>query len=580
MVPRLVYLRWMLAAGALSGSACATERDTSVGAGPVAGHMTFDEYVASLPFDEETGAFVVEGDILAYDRSELTDYYAAHLYGTALTLDQTGSGIDSKYSAADARSLTYCVSDSFGSDKAAVRDTFGAAALEWMEATKIAPSDAPTVRFTYDPDHDDDCTADNADVHFNIAPSTSTKFDAASFFPHWTRSKREVLITKRAMKPFKARTFAGVMRHEIGHILGFRHEHIEGDTPCPEKDHTWRSLSEHDVPSVMHYRDVAAGSCWNSGITDYTLTTLDNAGVRCIYTTQARASADTAGDACRALTSYSTPASSFVIDGYGQLYRLTHATTSSQRTSVVARYVPPTPTSKQRWTTLWSANESLASPASTIYAGGSELYRRTSTHLYRWRGSSWEAIDGGAGSAVTVASVTGDLFRLNSDGTIDRVVAGSRAATRILASGAQGRKLFPGTAELYRVESNGDAYLWARGTWAGRIGTGIRAVAETEAGSTFCLLNDAAGTVMLRKSSGVWSTIGSNARALWGGLEVPYISLKDNPATAANESTVIRRNTSGSTWHRYALSSTRIMKGADRRIAINTNGRPYAYVTP
>lgn len=578
MVRNQSFSRWLLAASIASGSACATDLDARAGA--VGGHMTFDEYVASLPVDEETGAFVVEGDILAYDRSELTDYYAAHLYGTALTLDQVSDGIDSKYSVADALALTYCVSDAFGADKAAVRDTFAAAAQEWMDATKIAASDAPALRFGYQPDHDDDCTADNEEVAFSIEPSTSDKFDAASFFPHWKRSKRQLLITKRAMKPHKARTFAGVLRHEIGHMLGFKHEHIAADTPCPEKDATWRSLSEHDLPSVMHYRDVAAGSCWNSGVTDYTLTTLDNASVRCLYATQARASADTAGDACRALTAYSTAASSFVIDGYGELYRLVHASTSSQRTSTVARYAPPRPTAKQRWTTLWSATESLASPASTIYAGGTQLYRRTATHLYRWTGTSWEAIAGGAGSSITVAYATGDLFRLNGDGTIDRVVGGAREATPILTSSAAGRKLFAGTTELFRVESNGDAYLWAAGSWAGRIGTGIRAIAETEAGATFCLLNDAAGTVMLRKAGGAWSTIGSNARALWGGLEVPYVSPKDNPATAANESTSIRRNPVGSTWHRYALSSTRIMKGGERRIAINTNGKPYAYVTP
>jgi serralysin len=565
--------------GAVLGSACASSAEGGVDA--VAHDVTFDEFVASLPVDEETGAFVLEDDILVYERSELTDYYAAQLFGTALTLDETSAGVDNKYSVAQATQLTYCVSDSFGTNKEVVRDTFAAAAQEWMDATKIAASDSPTVRFRYLSAEDRNCVPGNINVFFNVSPSTSSKFDAASFLPHYSRGKRQMLITSRAMTPYKERTFLGVLRHEIGHILGFKHEHInKSATPCPETDTAWRPLTEYDLPSVMHYRNIRSGFCKNSAAVDYVLTTLDNAGVRCAYTTQARAAAGTAGDACRALTSYSAAASSFVIDGNGALYRLSQSTSIGQRTSTVARYVAPGTSSKQSWTTLWSATEPVATATVAIYAGGSQLYRRTATALHRWTGKAWAAISGGAGSAVTVTYSSGDLFRLNASGTIDRVVAGATAAATILTTAAADRKLFPGTTELYRIEANGDLYLWSAGSWSGRIGTGIRAVAKTEAGATFCLLNDAAGTVMLRKSGGSWAAIGSRARAIWGGLEVPYMSLMDDPATAASETTIIARNTSGSRWHRYALSSTRIMKGGNRRIAINTNGRPYAYATP
>jgi len=570
--------RWILIASTWLGAACAASpEDTDA----VAHGMTFDEFVASVPFDEESGAYVLEGDILVYDRSELTDYYAAHLYGTALTLDHTSSNVDSKYSVAQATQLTYCVSNSFGADKNLVRETFAAAAQEWMDATKIASSDAPTVQLRYLPGEDGDCTSVNDNVFFNVSPSSSDEFDAASFYPHYARSKRQVSITPAAIEPYKKRTFLGVMRHEIGHILGFRHEHLnQAGVRCAEKDVTWRPLTEHDTPSVMHYRNPNAAKCGNSGSVDYVLTTLDNAGARCVYTTQARAGLDRAGDACRALTSYSAAATSFVIDGDGHLYRLSQTSTSTQRTSTVARYAAPGTTSKQSWVALWSGSEPLPSATTAIFAGGSELYRRTSSDLYRWTGDDWAKISGGSGSAVAVAYSSGDAFRLNASGTIDRIVAGSTTVSSILSTSASGRKLFPGTTELYRVESSGEAFVWAAGAWSGRIGTGMRAVAKTDSGLTFCLLNDTAGTVMLRKSGGTWSSIGSGARAIWGGLEVPYMSLKDNPATAADESAIIRRNPSGSTWHRYALSSSRIMKGGNRRIAINTNGRPYAYATP
>jgi len=578
MVPKHGWWRGMILGCALqTGCGHAPHDDHAV----EAHGMTFDEYVASLPYDEGSGAYVVEGDILIYDRGELTDYYAAYLYGTALTLDQTSAGVDNKWSAAEARELTYCVSDDFDADKALVRDTFALAAQDWMDATRVGAGDEPAVRFRYVSGEDGDCDPFNDNVVFNVSPSTSDKFDAASFFPHYSRGKRQLLITAAAIEPYKKRSFLGVLRHEIGHMLGFKHEHINKPvTPCAEKDAIWRPLTEYDVPSVMHYRNIASGRCANSGGTDYTMTTLDNAAVRCVYTTQARAATDQAADACRALTSYSAPAASFVIDGNGALYRLTQSSTSAERTSTVARYVAPGTTSKQSWTTLWKATEPLASATSAIFAGGSELYRRTATELFRWDGDGWSAIQGGPGSSITVAYSSGDLFRLNASGTVDRVIAGSADVSRVLTTAATGRKLFPGTTELYRVESNGDSYVWAAGAWSGRIGTGIRAIAKTEAGATFCLLDDAAGTVMLRKAGGAWSTIGSGARALWGGLEVPYVSRKDEPSTSRDESSIIRRNPSGSSWLDYALSSRRIMKGGPRRIAIHTNGRPYAYATP
>src|SRR5687768_7948500 len=91
--------RWILIASTWLGAACtASPEDIDA----VAHGMTFDEFVASVPFDEESGAYVLEGDILVYERSELTDYYAAHLYGTALTLEQNKSDVDSKYSVAQA----------------------------------------------------------------------------------------------------------------------------------------------------------------------------------------------------------------------------------------------------------------------------------------------------------------------------------------------------------------------------------------------------------------------------------------------------------------------------------------------
>ena len=134
----------------------------------------------------------------------------------------------------------------------------------------------------------------------------------------------------------------------------------------------------------------------------------------------------------------------------------------------------------------------------------------------------------GAPASSAVAYNSGDLFRLNANDTIDRFPAGFTTPTAILTVAAAGRKIFAGTESLLRVDSNGAAFQWKlAGGWTS-IGTGLSAVVPDCYGILYGLLNDAAGTVMQRNAaSGAWTTIGSGASKLWGGLNVLYDSPKE-----------------------------------------------------
>lgn len=46
----------------------------------------------------------------------------------------------------------------------------------------------------------------------------------------------------------------GVFRHELGHVLGYRHEQLDELSGCYQiEDNEWDSLSPYDPDSVMHY---------------------------------------------------------------------------------------------------------------------------------------------------------------------------------------------------------------------------------------------------------------------------------------------------------------------------------------
>ena len=84
------------------------------------------------------------------------------------------------------------------------------------------------------------------------------EFIAAAFFPHDPPARRVVDIDPS----FFTTTFdrVGVLRHELGHVLGYRHEHIRGIPGCFREDKQWRPLTEYDPRSVMHYFCGGAGS--------------------------------------------------------------------------------------------------------------------------------------------------------------------------------------------------------------------------------------------------------------------------------------------------------------------------------
>jgi hypothetical protein len=106
------------------------------------------------------------------------------------------------------------------------------------------------------------------------------QFIASAFFPNDPLSRRRLLIDPSYSSETLRFNPVGVLRHELGHTLGFRHEHIRSNAPpiCPDEDVTGTlDLTAYDPRSVMHY------FCGGVGSRELAITALDRSGSQRVY---------------------------------------------------------------------------------------------------------------------------------------------------------------------------------------------------------------------------------------------------------------------------------------------------------
>jgi Dual-action HEIGH metallo-peptidase len=234
---------------------------------------TFTQFAASTYRDVD-GHYIVNGDEALSTRHELRTYYH-QLVGTsgqdgmAPLIVNTVGGADDVWDAGQVASMTYCVSDAFGADKADVVAALDEGAALWEAASSA-------VDFSYDASADADCTTANDTVLFSVEPTDSEEFTARAFFPSDSDADRNVLVNADSL--LTASVPAGnIMGHEFGHTLGFRHEHTRPEAGTCFEDDSWRPLTPYDSASIMHYPQC------NGSSTDLSFTASDGDGVRAVY---------------------------------------------------------------------------------------------------------------------------------------------------------------------------------------------------------------------------------------------------------------------------------------------------------
>lgn len=244
-----------------------------------AAEMTFEEFEASVYREPDGGKYIVDGDTPIDDRKHLEEFFETRIkqvhrddHEPGQLIVNTAGGVDTTWDDTQKMNLSYCVSDTFGTRHNAVVAAMTDAANDWEGAANI--------NFVHDASHDSNCTAVNSQVVFDVRPAGTASYLARAFFPDDPRARRNVLIADSSftLSPTGNLTLAGILRHELGHTLGFRHEHTRPNAGTCFEDTNWRPLTVYDAFSTMHYPQCNGGGDWS-----LVLTAMDESGAACLY---------------------------------------------------------------------------------------------------------------------------------------------------------------------------------------------------------------------------------------------------------------------------------------------------------
>ncbi len=270
----------LLAGVSLLGSACGTA-EVELLSDDAVKDVSFEAFLETAYDEPDSDVFVVNGDEAVVGMEGLREYFSRRVHGGAgelgtsegaLTASCPG-GVYNKWSTSAALNLTYCVSSaSFGSRYATVVSALNTAMAGWEAVANV--------NFIHLTQYDSNCTASQTGVVFDVRQvSTGGSYLARAFFPNASRSGRNILIDSTAFGSTSPFPLAGLLRHELGHVLGFVHEYVRVTTSgCSGGSTGTCPLTVYDRDSIMHYPQ--CGGSANSGLN---FSTLDQQGARAYY---------------------------------------------------------------------------------------------------------------------------------------------------------------------------------------------------------------------------------------------------------------------------------------------------------
>jgi Matrixin len=159
-----------------------------------------------------------------------------------------------------------------------IKENFNKAIQDWTNLCNV--------KFEYVDEADNSSNAETYHLDFILTyhySDASTDYVATSFYPNDSPDKRILFVFPKYWNTDYDKV--GVFRHEIGHILGFRHEQTSTSDLVPidcrrrysEPLTPSFAVTEYDQESVMHY------FCGGNGTRTMQFSAYDTVGITAIY---------------------------------------------------------------------------------------------------------------------------------------------------------------------------------------------------------------------------------------------------------------------------------------------------------
>lgn len=497
-------------------------------------YLTFEEYWDRYvrPSDDGHG-FDVEGDMFAADEDAVRrHYHAAVPTPGALTVRTIASG-DDIWSRTDRVKIKYCVDKtSLGTEYDRVVDFMHKAVSAWESAADV--------RMQHVSSQDSTCTHTNANVTFDVYSDPTKGKKGRKGFPSDLRSDASLRLgdvggTQPGASPWTDKYLLALLMHELGHGLGFRHEHIRDPavTPGCTEGTDWRQLTPYDGVSVMHYPTCPG---WTDPLRDENfITQWDVEGAQSVYEAPTNVVNATDGSIYARKRStgdfYKLSGASWTkIGGPGQAFVAVDSTIYGQEPN---RGRPVKYTSGSGWTVIGAAAGQIFECANKLCAtdpNTGDIAR------YSGSGQTWTKI-GGPGSRFR--ATTTQIFGIEPLQHSIALWSGSGQSWTTVGDGAC--ELFGGGSSMYRLtEDKKMLQKYTSGTTWETVSGAARNFVAT--GSKLYKHSLSGGQILKYDGSGNnWTKIHASAAKIYGANGSVY-------ATSVSDEGIEMYTGSGSSW--------------------------------